>query len=67
MRFDRLWRNARLAALVPQRPGVGPAERGVVDGARQVRADLAIRNVERTAERAYWLGRGFLCKTCLEG
>lgn len=35
MRFDRLWRNARLATLAPERPGVGLLERGaigVVDG-----------------------------------
>lgn len=35
MRFDRLWRNARLATLAPQRPGVGlvhPGAIGVVGG-----------------------------------
>ncbi len=30
MRFDRLWRNARLATLVPQRPGIGMVEPGAV-------------------------------------
>ena len=30
MRFDRLWRNAKLATLAPQRPGIGLVERGAI-------------------------------------
>jgi imidazolonepropionase len=30
MRFQRLWRNAKLVTLAPQRPGVGLIERGAV-------------------------------------
>ena len=30
MRFDRLWRNARLATLAPQRPGVGLVQPGAI-------------------------------------
>ncbi len=30
MRCDRLWRNARLATLVPDRPGLGEVDNGVV-------------------------------------
>ena len=30
MQFDRLWRNARLATLAPQRPGAGLVERGAL-------------------------------------
>ena len=30
MRYDRLWRDARLATLDPARPGLGIVERGAV-------------------------------------
>jgi imidazolonepropionase len=30
MRFDKIWLNARLATLAPERPGLGAVEPGAV-------------------------------------